>query len=315
MYDFDELNAFSNVMATGSLTRSAQAMGLAKSTLSRRISQLENRLDQPLLRRQANRLIPTEAGLLFHTYCQELLALAANSQEALAELKEEISGQLTLKVHTSLTRGWASEVINAFIQRYSHIELTLQTLDALPTSPDSHCVHVWLGELGECGLHQEPVGELHRGLYTSPTYRDGASLPQHPDELCQHDWVDLLGTTQGGLPLHHADKESFVFHPPRSRLRVDLAMLHMDAIARGQGIGVLSHWLVEQREHHHPGDLIACLPEWSPAAMPITLLYAYGHQPRRVHALLDFLRNSIPDEWKNQHANYLGHSLASKVAN
>ena len=311
MYDFDELNAFANVMATGSLTRSAQAMGLAKSTLSRRISQLENRLDQPLLRRQANRLIPTEAGLLFYTYCQELLALAANSQEALAELKEEISGQLTLKVHTSLTRGWASEVINAFVQRYPHIELTLQTLQALPTSPDSHCVHVWLGELSECGLHQERVGEFTRGLYTSPRYSNAAPLPQHPNELYQHAWVDLLGTTQEGLRLNHVDGESLAFHPPRSRLRVDLALLHMDAIARGQGVGVLSHWLVQQREQHHPGELIVCLPGWAPPPLPITLLYAYGHQPRRVHALLDFLRASIPAEWRKVQDNSIGQSLAS----
>ncbi|MCA1771842.1 MAG: LysR family transcriptional regulator, partial [Halomonas sp.] len=63
MHDFDELKAFAEVMASGSLTRSAHKLGLAKSTLSRRISHLEARLDQPLLRRQANRLLPTEAGL------------------------------------------------------------------------------------------------------------------------------------------------------------------------------------------------------------------------------------------------------------
>ncbi|PRY66629.1 DNA-binding transcriptional LysR family regulator [Vreelandella songnenensis] len=311
MYDFDELNAFANVMATGSLTRSAQAMGLAKSTLSRRISQLENRLNQPLLRRQANRLIPTEAGLLFHTYCKELLALAANSQEALAELKEDICGPLTLKVHTSLTRGWASALINEFVDLYPYIELTLQTLDALPTSPDSHCVHVWIGELGDCGLNQEVVGELSRGLYTSPRYQEAAPLPVHPRELCHHAWVDLLGTTQEGLSLRHHQGESYAFHPPRSRLRVDLALLHMDAIARGQGIGVLPHWLVQQREQHHPGELMACLPEWAPPPLPITLLYAYGHQPRRVHALLDFLRASTPAQWQHGANRYLGQPLAS----
>ena len=67
MYDFDELAAFADVMTTGSLTRSAQKLGLAKSTLSRRISQLEARLNQPLLRRQANRLIPTEAAILMNS--------------------------------------------------------------------------------------------------------------------------------------------------------------------------------------------------------------------------------------------------------
>ncbi|MCS2609682.1 LysR family transcriptional regulator [Halomonas dongshanensis] len=298
MYDFDELNAFAHVMATGSLTRSARDMGVAKSTLSRRISQLEVHLNQPLMRRQANRLIPTEAGLLFHTYCLELLELARTSQEALSELKEEISGQLTLKVHNSLMRSWASDVMNDFVRRYSHVELTLQTLHALPHSPDSHCVHLWLGDTTECGLHQEAVGELRFGLYASPGYRDSAGLPQHPDELYQHDWVDLLGTAQHELPLHHTDGTTQTFRPPRTRLHVDVALLQMEAIAKGQGIGVLSHWLVESRERYHPGELIPCLPAWSPPAVPITLLFAYGHQPRRVRALLDFLRARIPEEWK-----------------
>jgi len=149
MYDFDELAAFADVMTTGSLTRSAQKLGLAKSTLSRRISQLEARLNQPLLRRQANRLIPTEAGLLFHQYCTELLAMAAHSQEALAELREEISGKVTLEVHGALARGWMAGVMDAFLTRYPKVELTLHTRETPPSKMHSNSVHIWLGATHE----------------------------------------------------------------------------------------------------------------------------------------------------------------------
>gem|GEM_PF-182005 len=298
MYDFDELAAFADVMTTGSLTRSAQKLGLAKSTLSRRISQLEARLDQPLLRRQANRLIPTEAGLLFHQYCTELLAMAAHSQEALAELREEISGKVTLEVHGALARGWMAGVVDAFLTRYPKVELTLHTRETPPTKMHSNSVHIWLGATHDCGLNQERLGRLTRGLYANPHYLAHAGTPQHPQELDAHAWIDLLDTASSGLLLHHPEHADYLFNAPRSRLRVDLTALHIDAIAYGQGIGLLPHWVVEKRERHHPGDLVNCLPGWEPAPLPVTLLYAYGHHSRRVNALLDFLRDQVPNEWQ-----------------
>lgn len=297
MYDFDELTAFADVMTTGSLTRSAQKLGLAKSTLSRRISQLETRLNQPLLRRQANRLIPTEAGLLFHNYCTELLAMAAHSQEALAELREEISGEITLEVHGALARSWLASAIDAFLNRHPKVELTLQTRETPPTKMHSNSVHVWLGSTHECGLNQERLGYLTRGLYASPRYLETAGMPKHPNELNQHAWIDLLGSASNGLLLSHPEHGEYTFSPPRSRLRVDLTALHIDAIARSQGIGLLAHWLTAKREQHHPGELLNCLPGWEPVPLPITLLYAYGHQSRRTHALLEFLRSQVPAQW------------------
>ncbi len=299
MHDFDELTAFDAVMASGSLTRSARELGLAKSTLSRRISQLEARLGQPLLRRQANRLIPTEAGLLFHDYCREMLAMAGRSREALADLAEAVRGRLTLGVHSGLARCWAAGVVESFLARHPEVELTLQARERPECSPESQCVQVWLGEVPiETGLRAEPLGQLSRHLYASPDYLARHGAPVHPEALAYHAWIDLLGTTRAGLTLRHPEQDAFCFRPPRSRLRVDLPVLHVDAIARGQGIGVLPEWLVAAREGHHPGQLVPCLPAWRPDPLPVTLLYPFGQLPRRVTALLAFLRASVPREWR-----------------
>ncbi|MFI0472041.1 LysR family transcriptional regulator [Halomonas sp. HMF6819] len=298
MYDFDELNAFSDVMATGSLTRSAQRMGVAKSTLSRRISQLESRLNQPLLRRQANQLTPTEAGLLFHGYCTELLTLARQSQEALSELREEISGKITLEVHGALARNWVSKVVDTFLDRHPGIELTLQSRERPSTTLQTNSVHIWLGALDECGLNQERLGQLTRGLYASPRYLAQAPALTHPSDLDHHAWIDLLDTDTTRLPLYHASAPEYVFSPPRSRLRVDQTLIHVDAIANGQGIGLLPHWIVHQREMHHPGELVPCLAGWEPQPLPVSMLYAFGHHSRRVSALLGCLREHVPHQWQ-----------------
>ncbi len=300
MHDLQELHAFVTVMEHGSLAPSAQHLGVAKSTLSRRISQLEARLGQPLLRRQANRLIPTEAGLLFHGYCQQILALAEQSQRRLDELREEVSGQVTVQVHQTLARAWLARHMDTFLARHPGIQLTLGHPAQPPTGPDEEAIWVWVGPLTECGLRQETLGRLTQGLYAHPDYLARHGTPSHPRELASHAWVDLLGLTQTGLPLQHPHHGDYHFTPPHSRLRVDQSTLHIDAIARGQGLGVIPRWLAAGREAHHPGELSLCLPDWQPPSLAVSLLYPYGRQSRKVTALLDFLRQRVPSAWRGE---------------
>ena len=108
MYDLNELQAFVSVMKTGSLRKSAHKLGVSKSTLSRRISHLEGAVNQPLLRRQANQLLANEPGIKFLPYAEAILKTALEGQLAIEELKEEVSGSITLYVHDALVRGWFS---------------------------------------------------------------------------------------------------------------------------------------------------------------------------------------------------------------
>ncbi|MBD3897463.1 LysR family transcriptional regulator [Halomonas sp. ML-15] len=309
MHDLDELTAFDAVMQSGNLTRSATRLGLSKSTLSRRISQLEARLGYPLLRRQSNRLLPTEAGALFHGYCQRILELARQSRAALEELHHEISGELVIDAHVALTRPWISQLLHDFMARHQRIDMTLKTHERFHASAESTAIHVTLGPVMEEHLRCEQLTLLRCGIYAHPDYLARYGRPRQPDELFDHHWIDLLGDAEGGLPLRHSNGAQFLFQPPRSRLRLDQHMLQADAIARGQGLGIMPCWLAERRERAHPGDLELCLPEWQLPALPVFLLYAHGHQAGKVSALLDFLRRHLPVEWNSEPASPL--SVAS----
>lgn len=180
MYDLDELTSFVQVMRTGSLTRSAQHLGVAKSTLSRRIAQLEHQLGQPLLRRQSNRLLPTEAGLTFHGYCLRILELADQGQQALNELRLEISGELVVETHNALARSWLASQLATFMETHPGIHLTLQTCHAPPSCAYSPSICLWLGEVPPSALRQETLAWLGRGLYGHPDYLAGMAIPTIP---------------------------------------------------------------------------------------------------------------------------------------
>ncbi|MCT8468622.1 LysR family transcriptional regulator [Chromohalobacter canadensis] len=298
MHDLDELAAFASVMESGSLTASARELGVAKSTLSRRISQLEERLGQPLLRRQANRLLPTEAGTLFLAYSHQILRLAEQSQRALEDLRAEVSGELTVQVHNAFARGWFAQQMEDFVAHHPGVRLNLHTCHTPPAAPQDDALCVWLGAVDECGLRQETLGYMRRGLYAHPDYLRRHGVPQHPRDLAEHAWVDLLGTSEHGVTLHHAREGEWDLTLPPSRLRVDQYMLHIDAIARGGGLGILPHWMAEKRLQHHPGSLAPCLAEWAPSSLPITLLYPFGRLPRKSVTLLEQIRQTVPESWR-----------------
>ncbi|MBN7770724.1 LysR family transcriptional regulator [Marinobacter daepoensis] len=296
MYDPQDLEAFVSVVRTGSLTACTTELGLPKSTLSRRIRQLEEAVGQPLLLRQSRKIVPNDAGRVFYRYCNEILELMARGREALDELREEVSGHLVLYCHEAFVRGWFSGLVESFMAAHSDVQVVIRTQRQTP-SELSDAICLWLGELGDTRLRREGLGQLSQGVYGSPGYFSQRQAPETPGELSEHPWVDLLGSTEGGMALHNVRHGSYPVAIPARRLTVDQFCVQSDAIAAGRGLGLLPHWLVALRSRAHPGSFQGCLAEWSGPSLPVTLLYPHGHLPRRVRAFIAHVRSSIPEQW------------------
>jgi len=297
MYYLNELKAFAAVMESGNLSLTARKLRLAKATLSRRIRQLEDKVGQSLLRRQSNKLLPTEAGLLFQGYCQQILAVADSGRLALEELREEVSGELLLHVHEAFARGWLAEQVEQFMASHPKVRVVLRTHVQAPQVTDAQILWLWLGKVEDCGLRQETLGSLKREVYAHPDYLARHGRPAHPRELSNHAWVDMLDGSGGELSLTHPTDGSYSVSLPPSRMQVDQLVLHADAIVRGLGVGVLPRWVVSLRERGHPGSLVPCMDPWEAPAQQVALLYPHGHLPRRARVFIDYLRQSVPPDW------------------
>lgn len=296
MYDLKELEAFVSVVKTGSLTVSTRELNLPKSTLSRRIRSLEDNVGQPLLRRESRRITPNEAGRVFYRYSNEILELALQGRSALDELKEEVSGKLILCCHEALVRGWFSELVESFMTRHKDIRVSIQTQSVFPeTVDDGACV--WLGGCGETTLRLEPLGQLSQGIYGSPGYFARYGVPETPGDLARHAWVDMIGSGDTGAVLQHPRQGSYPLSLPETAFTVDQFVVQGDAIAKGRGLGLMPHWLVERRLEAHPGTFVPCLTEWQGPVLPVSLVYPHGILPRRLRAFIHHVRNVVPPEW------------------
>lgn len=297
--DMRAVVAFVEIIRSGSLTYSAEQLDIPKSTLSRRITQLEDRVGQKLLRRESNRLIPTQAGQLFADYCQQFIDLAQQSQLALDALQMEVSGELNFTFHNAFSCSWLSDKVEMLMTEHPKLHLKMRTGFNLPQATVGESVTLWLGNINENGLRQECLGHLSQGIYASPDYLQQAAEINHPRQLIEHEWVDTLEQSTEEISLKNPHEKTFKLPARPSRMSADQFVMQADAIARGKGLGFYPDWLAELKLKNTSQVLQRCLPEWNGPALPIWLMYPYGHLSRRTRVFIDHLKADLPVAWNN----------------
>src|SRR3954466_8858670 len=92
--DLNQVSAFVRVMESGSFTAAARTLGLPKSSVSRRVSALEESLRVRLLQRGTRKLVLTEAGRLYFERLRAALGGLAEANAAVSDMSQEIAGPI-----------------------------------------------------------------------------------------------------------------------------------------------------------------------------------------------------------------------------
>ncbi|MCA9719088.1 MAG: LysR family transcriptional regulator [Myxococcales bacterium] len=127
MDPISDMSIFVSVVDEGSISASARALGLPRSTISRRLSALEDRLQVTLLQRTTRKLRLTEAGRIFHQRCARILDETARAEAEVRELDTETAGVLRVGIPSGVGTEWFRVQIGEFFDRYPDIRLELIT--------------------------------------------------------------------------------------------------------------------------------------------------------------------------------------------
>src|SRR6202022_352601 len=96
MIDLNELYLFGQVVERKGFASARRGLNLPKSTVSPKISQLEERLGVRLLQRSTRRLSVTEIGEIYYRHCAAMLAEAEPAQDEKQSARGEQRGALCL---------------------------------------------------------------------------------------------------------------------------------------------------------------------------------------------------------------------------
>jgi len=123
--DLNQIQIFSKVAQLQSFTKAAEVLGLEKSTVSTKISQLESRLGIRLLQRTTRSVSLTESGAQYLNYCEQALAALQMGDDYIAQLSQIPSGSLRVSVPQNLVDVILPTVITPFLQQYPKVKLEI----------------------------------------------------------------------------------------------------------------------------------------------------------------------------------------------
>jgi len=124
-FDLPDLRLFVAVVEAGSLSRGAARLPLALSAASARLSQLEHRLGQTLLRRHAQGITPTTAGQLFFDYARRVVQAAQETQRCMDQLAADGRVVLTVLSNTTGANSGLPLLLGRFLRAYPGVDLRL----------------------------------------------------------------------------------------------------------------------------------------------------------------------------------------------
>ncbi|GAB4543732.1 MAG: LysR family transcriptional regulator [Haliangiales bacterium] len=288
----NEIAVFARVVAAGSFSGAARQLGTPKSTVSRAVTRLEERLGVRLLQRSTRTLNLTDAGAGFYEQVAEAIGMIEAAESAVTEHQEEPTGTLRITAPYDFGSGVLADLLPRFTSRYTglqvEVSLTGRLVDLISEGFD---VALRAGPMRDSTLVARKLGEMESRLFASPAYLDARGTPTSPEQLKSHDCV-LFRPRSGKLRWRLCGPDGAVEVDVRGAISADEYSFVRAAVRAGAGIGLLPWFLCagDQQEGH----LVRVLPDYERRGGRIHLVYPSTlHLPRKVEVFRDFLVDEL----------------------
>lgn len=242
-FSWDDLRYLLEAVRCGSCAAAARELGVAVTTVTRRIDAFERSLQQTLVRMTPDGITLTEDGARLVEKARRVEETMALFQQHLKQ-SDEVAGAVRVSAIATLASEFLAPKVKSFVEQYPAIELTLvgesNLVDVLRGEAD---VVVRLSRPRHKDLMVRQIGQIPMSLYASPDYLSRFGTPTTPvRSLAGHRLVDM-SRDFSALPISRwltarAEGASIVF-------RASQTTMLARAVRDGVGLGVLPDVMAE----------------------------------------------------------------------
>lgn len=293
--DLNEIAVFTRVVRTGSFTAAAQELGMPKSTVSRKVSALEQRLNARLLQRTTRKLSLTDAGRTYYDYGVRIVSEIEAAENAVGSLQAKPRG--LLRVSVGPNAQWLADIIADFLKRNPEVQLeVLSTGRNVDLVEERFDVAIRAGALADSSLVARRLGSVTWCLVATPGYLKKKRRPRSPADLQAHACL-VFGTGSTAVTLRLTNGAETRDVAVSARLVVSDFDIVYTAATSGLGIAALPAFrcIDALREHR----LERVLEDWEPPAIPVHIVYPTArHVSAKVKSFVEFVQQRMtPPPW------------------
>lgn len=295
------LRIFVTVVDSGSFARAAEALRMARPSVTNAISALEKQVGARLLQRTTRRISLTGEGELFYDRATRLLTDINEAQNLFGGSSVSPKGRLRVDIPVALGRSLIIERIPAFQALYPDVDLILgvsdQPVDLLADGVD--CV-LRLGELAPTSMIARKLASIIMVVCGSPSYLAAHGMPETVEDLRHHRAVNYFSgrghrSIAWSLP---GDTGIPQFTVPSGIMVNDTEAFIACAL---NGLGLIQVPGLVVAEHLASGKLVEVLPAMRAIRRPVSIMYPNRqHLAPQVRAFIEWasaIVRSAASEW------------------
>jgi DNA-binding transcriptional LysR family regulator len=293
--DLNDTLVFVKVVEHGSFISAARALRLPKTTVSRKVQDLETRLGAQLLHRTTRKLGLTEAGNVYFEHSQRIARELDDAEHAVSELQGGPRGWLRITTPYSLGVTWIAPLLNEYRAAHPEVRVDMvlsnESLDLIDREID---VALRVGNLPDSNLVARRLTVFRTQVYASPAYLARHGEPLRPEDLQHHRALvtEKYRNTANGL--RNSFSWSLSDGQRSAEFPIEPVMVANDpaalqpALLAGDGLMLAADLMVKQHAAH--GLVQRVLAGWTGPAPEFNAVFPRGHaKSPKVRSFVDFL--------------------------
>ncbi|QSX33804.1 LysR family transcriptional regulator [Shewanella avicenniae] len=293
--DLNRVQIFAQVVEQGSFTGAARALGLTKTTVSRKVAELETQTGVQLLFRTTRALRLTEAGAEYYNKITKILQDLENAEAQLSASQQRVKGKLKIVCPFEMGQLFLGPVFTSFLEAYPDIsidtELTSRHVDLIEEGIDL-LFHV--GMVEDSRIQTYKLFNTSTTLMASPKYLARFGTPTKPSDLVDHRYIDCHHSRHmsGDDAIRIFDGQRWQEIEPQVPFRVNNITLAREVAISGLGIAALPVMIAEQALLS--GELVPLLEDFPMEHNVLTMSYPKrAYLPRKYMVFIDFIYQTL----------------------
>ena len=288
MNRFEELEAYVAVIDYKGFGNAAEKLGIAKSMVSRRVSELERRLGVQLLQRTTRRQSVTDAGHEFYRRANQLISDMRDAEQSVARGQSAISGRIRLALPLGFGVSQLAQPISEFLERHPGIKIEVDLNDRRQDLIEENIdLAIRVGELEDSTLIARKLANVHFAVCASPEYLREHGEPKLPAEVAQHEVLVYSNVAVGRQWFYHRDGKQI---SPRMSYRLSANNGEFLAAVASFGQALVTGPVAFLQPYIDSGALIPILTEFARPEVGMYAVYPPGRLVAgRVRVLSDAL--------------------------
>ncbi len=280
------------VAEQGNFTQAADKVGLSKSSVSKRISRLEENLGVQLLHRTTRQVTLSEAGELFYQRCSAIKEDIELAIHSLNDHQTKPRGVLRISSPVSFARYQLTPILAEFMQQHKELQVELfpanNNEDLFANNID---VAIRIGELVDSSLHARRIATSFMRVCAAPGYLEKHGQPLHPEQLMQHNCLHYQNSPAGKNWEFKLNKK-IISIPVNGNFSAMNSSAVREAAIAGLGIAMLPGFMC--RNAIRKQLLIPLFDEHCAREMSIYAVYPpTRYVASKVRAFIDYLAESF----------------------